>query len=81
MRWCRPLAPGGVLVWVVDDTTEDGAKSLASFKQCLGFVERGLILHDTLIYQKRGGSGPLLAYSSSAGATNICSSYQWASHR
>ena len=51
------LAPGGVLVWVVDDATEDGAKSLASFKQCLGFVERGLILHDTIIYQKAGSSG------------------------
>ena len=47
------LAPGGVLVWIVSDGTEkNGSESGTSFRQALGFKDRGLILHDTMIYQK-----------------------------
>ena len=48
------LKEGGVLVWVVDDATIDGGKTGTSFRQAIGFMERGLRLHDTLIYQKHG---------------------------
>ena len=47
------LKDGGVLVWVVADATVDGAESGTSFRQVQGFVERGLILHDTMIYRKK----------------------------
>ena len=46
------LADGGVLVWVVADATVDGSETGTSFRQALGFMERGLRLHDTMIYEK-----------------------------
>ena len=46
------LAPGGVIVWVVSDATIDGSETGSSFRQALGFMERGLRLHDTMIYEK-----------------------------
>ena len=49
------LSDGGVLVWVVADATVDGSETGTSFRQALGFMERGLRLHDTMIYQKSGG--------------------------
>lgn len=48
------LKEGGVLVWVVADATIDGSETGASFRQALGFMERGLKLHDTMIYHKLG---------------------------
>ena len=51
------LADGGVLVWVVADATVDGSETGASFRQALGFMERGLKLHDTMIYRKKGNGG------------------------
>ena len=45
------LAEGGVLVWVVADATVDGSETGTSFRQALGFMERGLKLHDTMIYE------------------------------
>ena len=50
------LAEGGVLVWVVADATVDGSETGTSFRQALGFMERGLRLHDTMIYRKHGGA-------------------------
>ena len=50
------LADGGVLVWVVADATVDGSETGTLFRQMLGFMERGLRLHDTMIYNKSGGS-------------------------
>lgn len=50
----RVLKPGGVIVWVVNDKTEDGDESGSSFKQALYFKQIGLRLHDTMIYQKKG---------------------------
>ena len=49
------LTDGGVLVWVVADATIDGSETGTSFRQALGFMERGLKLHDTMIYRKIGG--------------------------
>lgn len=46
------MAPGGVLVWVVADETVDGSESGTSFRQALGFMERGLLLNDTMIFEK-----------------------------
>ena len=45
------LAEGGVIVWVVADATVDGSETGTSFRQALGFMERGLKLHDTMIYR------------------------------
>jgi len=46
------LKPGGVIVWVVGDAVEEGSETGSSFKQALYFIELGLNLHDTMIYQK-----------------------------
>ena len=50
------LADGGVIVWIVADATVDGSETGTSFRQALGFMERGLKLHDTMIYQKITGN-------------------------
>ena len=46
------LANDGVLVWIVGDATVDGSETGDSFRQALGFMELGLKLHDTMIYEK-----------------------------
>ena len=46
------LIDGGVLVWVVADATVDGSETGTSFRHALGFLDRGLKLHDTMIYEK-----------------------------
>lgn len=43
---------GGVVVWVVGDSTVNGTESGTSFKQALFFKQIGFNLHDTMIYQK-----------------------------
>ena len=45
------LADGGVLVWVVADAIVDGSETGSSFRQALAFMDLGLNLHQTLIYQ------------------------------
>lgn len=51
----RVLKPGGVLVWVVGDATNNGSESLTSFKQALYFKETvGFLAYDTMIYQRSG---------------------------
>ena len=52
------LADGGVLVWVVADATVDGSETGTSFRQALGFMERGLALYDTMIWRKNSASRP-----------------------
>ena len=45
--------PGGVVVWVIGDKTENGSESLSSFRQAIKFVEVGNFnLHDTMLYVK-----------------------------
>lgn len=49
----RITKKGGVVVWVVGDSTINGSESLTSFKQAIYFVEScGFNLHDTMIYYK-----------------------------
>jgi site-specific DNA-methyltransferase (adenine-specific) len=48
----RVTKNGGVLVWVVSDSTINGGESGTSFKQALFFKETGFILHDTMIWDK-----------------------------
>jgi len=51
----KVMKQGAVLVWVVKDQTINGTESLTSFKQALYFREQtGLLLHDTMIYDKDG---------------------------
>ena len=48
----RTTKEGGVLVWVVNDSTKNGNESGNSFKQALFFKECGFNLHDTMIWNK-----------------------------
>ena len=48
----RVLKPGGVIVWVVGDKTNNGNKSLTSFKQSIYFQKIGLNIYDVIIYEK-----------------------------
>lgn len=48
----RVTKDGGVVVWVVNDSTINGSESGTSFRQALFFKELGLNLHDTMIYEK-----------------------------
>jgi DNA modification methylase len=55
----RVIRPGGVIVWIVGDATEDGTETGTSFRQALFFKDEcGLNLHDTMIYQKCGFAFP-----------------------
>ena len=57
----RVLKPGGVIMWNVNDATINGSESGSSFRQALHFMDLGLRLHDTMIYEKTGtafASGP-----------------------
>lgn len=48
----RVTKKGGVVVWVVGDSTQNGSESGTSFKQALYFMSIGFKLHDTMIYEK-----------------------------
>lgn len=48
----RVTKQGGVVVWVVGDSTVKGSETGTSFKQALFFKETGFNLHDTMIWQK-----------------------------
>ncbi len=48
----RVIKKGGVIVWVVNDSMQNGSESLNSFRQALFFKEIGLKVHDTMIYRK-----------------------------
>ena len=49
----RITKQGGVVVWVVGDSTNKGSETGTSFKQALFFKECGFNLHDTMIFLKR----------------------------
>ena len=53
----RVMKEGGVVVWVIGDKTENGSKTLTSFRQALFFKELGFNMFDIIIYEKTG-SGP-----------------------
>lgn len=46
------MDPGAVLVWVVNDEVVNGSESGMSFRQVIAFQDRGLRIHDTMIYDK-----------------------------
>lgn len=48
----RITKDGGVVVWVVGDSTIKGSETGTSFKQALYFKECGFGLHDTMIFAK-----------------------------
>lgn len=48
----RVTKNGGVVVWVVNDSTVNGSESGTSFRQALYFKDLGFNLHDTMIYAK-----------------------------
>jgi site-specific DNA-methyltransferase (adenine-specific) len=48
----RVMKEGGVVVWVVADSTANGSETGTSFKQALYFKEIGFNIHDTMIYYK-----------------------------
>lgn len=48
----RVTKAGGVVVWVVNDGTVNGGKSLSSFRQAIYFQEIGFTVHDTMIWNK-----------------------------
>lgn len=49
----KKTKPGGVVVWVVGDKTEDGSESMSSFDHAISFVRGGgFKLHDTMLYVK-----------------------------
>lgn len=54
----RVLKKGGVLVWIIGDSTVNGTESGSSFKQALYFKELGFNIHDTMIYEKNTSTFP-----------------------
>lgn len=48
----RVTKKGGIVVWIIGDSTIDGSETGSSFKQVLYFKEIGFKLHDTMIYKK-----------------------------
>ena len=48
----KVLKTGGVIVWVVNDSTVKGSETGTSFRQALRFMDEGFNLHDTMIYMK-----------------------------
>lgn len=48
----RVTKNGGILVWVVGDSTVNGSESCTSFEQALFFKKIGFKLYDTMIYAK-----------------------------
>ncbi len=49
----RVVIPGGIVVWVVNDSSVDGSETLTSSKQKIYFHEQcGFRIHDTMIYVK-----------------------------
>ena len=49
----RIIKDGGVVVWVVGDSTINGSETGSSFRQALYLKEIGFNLHDTMIFKKR----------------------------
>ena len=48
----RVTKEGGIVVWIVNDSTIKGSETGTSFKQALYFKEVGFNLHDTMIWNK-----------------------------
>ena len=53
-RICTLLTTGGVCVWICGDETIGGGESGLPLRQALQFQKEGLLIHDTMIYEKSG---------------------------
>lgn len=49
----RVIKDGAVIVWIVNDSTDNGTESLNSFREALYFNEIGFNLNDTMIWRNR----------------------------
>lgn len=54
----RVLKQRGVCVWVVSDGVVNGSETGTSFRQALYFMELGLTLYDTMIWEKPSPQAP-----------------------
>lgn len=54
----RITKEGGIVVWIVGDSTTNGSETGTSFRQALKFIDAGFKLHDTMIYEKNTSSFP-----------------------
>lgn len=54
----RVVKDGGVIVWVVSDSTVKGSETLTSFKQAIYFRDIGFNIWDTMIWRKPNPSVP-----------------------
>lgn len=54
----RVLKPNSSIIWVIGDQTKNGSESGSSFRQALHFMNLGLNLHDTMIYEKNSPAYP-----------------------
>ena len=54
----RVTKEGGVIVWIVADSTVKGSETGTSFKQALYFKSIGFNLYDTMIWQKPSPQAP-----------------------
>lgn len=54
----RITKPGGVVVWIVSDSTINGSETGTSFKQALFFKEIGFNIYDTMIWLKPSPAAP-----------------------
>lgn len=54
----RILTDDGIIVWVVGDAVHNGSETGSSFRQALHFMELGLKLHDTMIFEKNSSTFP-----------------------
>ena len=54
----RVMKDGSVSVWIVNDATIDGSRTLTTFKQALYFKEIGFKIHDVMIWEKPNSAHP-----------------------
>ena len=54
----RVMKPGGVLCWVIGDTTAKGDRTGEPYRQVLRFKEIGFLLHDVIAFVKTGTTFP-----------------------
>lgn len=54
----RVMKDGSVSVWIVNDATIDGSRTLTTFRQALYFQEIGFKVHDVMIWEKPNAAHP-----------------------
>ena len=54
----RVMKDGSVSVWIVNDATIDGGRTLTTFRQAIYFQEIGFKVHDVMIWEKPNSAHP-----------------------